>query len=181
MKRSVSLFWLAILVIILLVTSCQPVSKRSQRATATAYAAAYMNKAMEAAENGALALCNIDFNNGAEEYLNNICSSSTEVGCKLFSGQIEFYWNELDRSLNSEKVECITGTSRFLEEGRQFGLLVQYWQINLVGTEGWAPSAKNREYWVQVAEEHGLWKFNRVLTNDEIAMYLTIEGMAGEK
>jgi hypothetical protein len=59
--------------------------------------------------------------------------------------------------------------------------LVQYWQINLVGTEGWAPSAKNREYWVQVAEEQGLWKFNRVLTNDEIAMYLTIEGMAGEK
>jgi hypothetical protein len=181
MKRSASLFWLAILVIVLLVSSCQPVSRRSQRATATAYAASYMNKAMEAAESGALALCNIDFDKGPNEYLNEICNYSTEMGCEYFSSQIAGYWNELDRSLNSNKVECITGTSRFLEEGRQFGYLVQYWQINLVGTEGWAPSAKNREYWVQVAEEQGLWKFNRVLTNDEIAMYLTIEGMAGEK
>ena len=181
MKKTKSLFCLALLAIALIASSCQPVSRRSQRATATAYAASYMTKAMEAAENGALALCNIDFSKGPDEYIEEICNYSTEAGCKFFQNHIDGYWTELDRSLNSNQVKCITGRSRFLEEGRQFGFLVQNWQINLVGTEGWAPSAKNREYWVQVAEEHGLWKFNRVLTNDEIAMYLTIEGMAGEK
>jgi hypothetical protein len=58
---------------------------------------------------------------------------------------------------------------------------VQYWQVNLQGTEGWGANSGSREYWLQVAEENSSWKLNRVLTGDEVAFYLTIEAMAGEK
>jgi len=158
--------------------SCQPVSRNSQRATATAYAVAYMNTAMQAAETGALALCNIDFAEGGEQYVENVCEVSTQAGCTFFTSQIAAAWNDLARSYSSERMECKAATSRFVEEGRQFGMLVQYWQINLLGTAGWPSNAKNREYWVQVAEENGLWKLNRVLTTDEVDFYTAIEGMA---
>jgi hypothetical protein len=172
------LILLTIILALLSAVSCQPVSRNSQRATATAYAVAYMNTAMQAAESGAMALCNIDFNAGGEQYIENICGVSTQAGCAFFTSQIAAAWSDLARSYSSERLECKAGTSRFLEEGRQFGMLVQYWQINLLGTAGWPSNAKSREYWVQVAEENGLWKLNRVLTTDEVDFYTAIEGMA---
>lgn len=172
---------LVISVATLLAVSCQPVSRHTQRATATAYAASYMGNAMQAAEGGAMALCNMDFSAGAEEYAQNICAVSTQAGCEFFTAQIADAWEDLKRSFSAEKLECIAGTSRFLEEGTQFGMPVQYWQIYLMGTGGWASGAENREYWLQVAEENGRWKLNRVLTGDEVALYKTIDKMAGEE
>ncbi len=163
---------------LLATASCQPVSIHTQRATATAYAVSYMNTAMEAAEDGAMALCNIDFEEGMDAYVEKICDASTQLGCELFTAQIADAWNDLERSYTSNRLGCNTGTSMFLEEGRQYGMLVQYWQINLVGIEGWSSSARNREYWVQVAEENGVWKLNRVLTGEEVNLYQTIESMA---
>lgn len=181
MKKTFIIILLIVTAMMLLAVSCQPVSRHTQRATATAYAASYMNSAMEAAENGALALCNIDFTEGVESYVEEVCDASTQIGCEFFSTQIADAWNDLERSYSSDRLGCITGTSKFLEEGKQFGMLVQYWQINLAGTEGWSSSAKNREYWLQVAEESGRWKLNRVLTGDEVEFYLTIDAMAGEE
>ncbi|HUV16596.1 MAG TPA: hypothetical protein VMW28_08560 [Pelolinea sp.] len=181
MKKTVAIITLLVTVATVLAVSCQPVSRHTQRATATAYAASYMTSAMEAAENGALALCNIDFSSGGETYIEDVCAASTQIGCKFFTTQIADAWNDLERSYSSDRLGCITGTSRFLEEGRQFGMLVQFWQINLVGTDGWSSSAKNREYWLQVAEENGRWKLNRVMTGDEVEVYLTIDSMAGEE
>jgi hypothetical protein len=177
MKKTLK-FTFVLLAALVLATACQPVSMHTQRATATAYAASYMTSAMEAAENGALALCNIDFETGVESYTENVCDVSTHAGCEFFTVQIADAWNDLERSYSSDRLGCITGTSKFLEEGRQFGMLVQYWQINLVGNEGWSSSAKNREYWVQVAEENGSWKLNRVLTSGEVDFYMAIESMA---
>ncbi len=176
MKKTFAVAFMIIAV--LFAASCQPVSRNSQRATATAYAVAYMNTAMQAAETGALALCNIDFKAGGEKYVENVCEVSTQAGCSFFTSQIAENWGDLARSYSAERLECKAGTSRFLEEGRQFGMLVQYWQVNLLGTAGWPSNTNNREYWVQVAEENGLWKLNRVLTTDEVDFYNAIEGMA---
>lgn len=181
MKHTPAIVMLILILTALLATACQPVSRHTQRATATAYAADYMNSAMQAAEEGALALCNIDFEEGAEKYVEDVCAASTQTGCKFFMTQIADAWNDLERSTSSDRLECVTGTSKFLEEGKQFGMLVQYWQINLVGHEGWSSGAKNREYWIQVAEENGRWKLNRVLTGDEVEFYQTIETMVGEQ
>ena len=162
-------------------TACQPASIYTQRATATAYSTDHMVPAMQAAENGAMVLCNIDFDAGPQAYLDEICSASTELGCAYYSDQVADVWEDLQRSYSSDLLECTVGTSRFLEEGQQFGMRVQYWQIFLQGTTGWPSSEKNREYWLQVAEENSNWKLNRVLTSDEIAFYLTIDTLGAEE
>lgn len=181
MKKNLWIILFFATVILILIVSCQPVSRNTQRATATAYAVSYMTDAMTAAENGALALCNIDFESGKDTYLETVCTATTRLGCVFFTKQINDAWNDLDRSYTSNRLGCVAGTSRFLEEGNQFGMRVQYWQVNLQGTEGWGANSGSREYWLQVAEENSNWKLNRVLTGDEVAFYLTIEAMAGEE
>lgn len=180
-KKNLLVSLLFVTAILILAISCQPVSRHNQRETATAYAVSYMTDAMAAAENGALALCNIDFETGKDAYLGNVCAVTTSLGCEFFTKQINDAWNDLDRSYTSNRLGCMTGTSGFLEEGNQFGMRVQYWQVNLQGTEGWGADSGSREYWMQVAEENGNWKLNRVLTGDEVAFYLAIEAMAGEE
>jgi hypothetical protein len=181
MKKNLLLTLLTAISILILAVSCQPISRNTQRATATAYAVSYMADAMAVAESSALALCNIDFKDGKDTYIENICAATTALGCKFFTRQVEGTWNDLDRTYSSDRLGCVAGTSRFLEEGTQFGMRVQYWQVNLQGTEGWGANSGSREYWLQVAEENSSWKLNRVLTGDEVAFYLTIEAMAGEK
>lgn len=171
----------ASLMTLVLMAACQPVSIYTQRATATAYSSDYMTSAMQAAENGAMALCNINFDAGAEVYLDRICEASTDLGCSFYGDQVPDVWSDLERAYSSDVLECVVGTSRLLEEGEQFGMRVQYWHLNLQGTKGWVDSAKNRDYWVQVAEENSNWKLNRILTSDEIAYYLTIDSMGAEE
>jgi hypothetical protein len=178
-KLSISLF-LVLITVLLLAAGCQPVSLNTQRATATAFAVDYMEKAMAAAETGALSLCNIDFKAGKSAYVEAICSASTQAGCAFFTRQVNGGWEDLDRAYTSEKLICESGTTRLLDEGLQFGMRTQYWQVNLNGTAGFGANDMNREYFVQVAEENSQWKLNRVLTSDEVAFYLTIEAMAGE-
>ena len=180
MKNKASLFWFLIFSVLILVSGCQPVSIYTQRATATAYSADYMTTAMQAAEDGAMALCNIDFKTKADGYVQQVCDTSTQLGCEFFTGQINQAWNDLERAYSSDELECTPATSRFLDEGEQYGMRVQYWQVNLQGTKGWSASSTDREYWVQVAEENSNWKLNRVLTSDEIAYYLAIDSINGE-
>ncbi len=180
MKNKTSLFWILISAALILISGCQPVSIYTQRATATAYSADYMTTAMQAAEDGAMALCNIDFDAKADGYVQQVCDATTQLGCEFFTNQINQAWNDLERATSSDVLECTPATSRFLDEGEQFGMRVQYWQVNLQGTKGWSESSKNREYWLQVAEENSQWKLNRVLTSDEIAYYMAVDSMSGE-
>ena len=62
-----------------------------------------------------------------------------------------------------------------LAESRQFGLLVKYWLVKLQGKDGWPKGTPKREYWLQVAEENGNWKLNRILVLDEIRYYSVLE------
>jgi hypothetical protein len=180
MKTTSTIFWILSLSALILVSGCQPVSIYTQRATATAYSADYMTTAMQAAEDGAMALCNIDFNAKADGYIQQVCDASTQLGCEFFTNQIDQAWNDLERATSSDVLECTPVTSRFLDEGEQFGMRVQFWQVNLKGTKGWSAGSSDREYWLQVAEENSNWKLNRVLTSDEVAYYLAIDSMSSE-
>ena len=171
------LFAIISLFVLVAATACQPTSIYTQRATATAYSTDYMISAMQAAENGAMALCNIDFDAGPKTYLDEICSTTTDLGCTFYTDQVAAVWEDLTRAYSSDVLECVVGTSRFLDEGEQYGMRVQYWLVNLEGTTGWSNSSRNREYWLQVAEENSNWKLNRVLTSDEIAYYISIDEM----
>jgi len=181
MNTNQTLIRILILTFLVFISACQPISIYTQRATATAYSTEQMTPAMQAAENGAMVLCNIDFRDGEDNYLQQICDASTALSCKFFTDQVSSAWDDLERSYSSDTLVCEIGTSRFLEEGEQFGMQVQYWKVNLRGTSGWAENARDREYWLQVAEENSNWKLNRVLTSDEIAYYLSIDTMGVEE
>jgi hypothetical protein len=181
MKKNLTLWIVLAFTTLIFLASCKPVSIYTQRATATAYSTSYMTTAMQAAENGAMALCNIDFNAGEQSYVDQICEASTTLGCTYFTDQISQAWADLKRAYTANVLKCTPSTSRFLEEGQQFGMRVQYWQVNLQGGQGWSEGNKNREYWLQVAEENSNWKLNRVLTSDEVAFYLAIDSMAANE
>lgn len=144
---------------------------------ATAYAEASMQEAMEAAEESALALCALNFESGAEAYSKSVCALSTDLACALLQSEIQEIWAELQQTYAAPKMACATSSSRLLEEGRQYGKNVQFWRVNLKGTMGFNDSDEDQVYWLQVAEEDGKWKFNRLLSQSEIALYLSIEDM----
>ena len=159
----------------LLLAACQPVSRSAQQATATAFANVYMIEAMEAAEAGAMALCAVDFNGSPQAYIDNVCAESTILACNVIEEEINLAWEDMQQLYSSRKLACAQSTSRLLEEGRQYGMQVQYWKVNLKGIQGFTEGNTDREYWLQVADENGTWKFNRVLTSGEAALYLTID------
>jgi hypothetical protein len=144
MKKNASIFLLAIIFSLTFLAGCRPVSIYTQRATATAYAADYMTTAMQAAEDGALALCNIDFDSGEQAYVDQLCANSTTLGCQFFTDQLKQSWSDLKRAYTADTLVCIPATSRFLEEGEQFGMRVQYWQVTLKGTRGWPEGSQSR-------------------------------------
>lgn len=172
---------LALLVLLsVLLIACKPVSLENQQATATTYEALSMTDAMQAAEDGALALCAVDVAEGPDAYAANICSVSTRLACQLISEEIADSWQELVSGFSSEKMACTFSTSRLLEEGEQYGMPVQSWRVLLKGVQGFSAGEIDQEYWLQTAEEDGHWKFNRLLSNGEISFYLELQKLEEE-
>ena len=170
MKRNISI--LLIFVVIAAFMGCSTVSIDEQRVLATAYVEDENDQAQNAAEQAALALCNVDITAGMTEYQQKVCAISTQTGCQIISAQIESVWKDFQTVYQVPQLTCELMTNQLLEATRQFGMDVQFWKIKLKG-EGYAPANSNeREYWLQVANENGEWKLNRVLLVDEIRYYM---------
>lgn len=161
----------------LLGVGCQVTSSASQQSTATMYAEASMQEAMEAAQESALALCALDFEAGPEAYAEKVCALSTDLACGLLQAEVQQTWETFQQSYPQQKMACAPSSSRLLEVGRQYGRNVQFWRVILKGIQGFDDNNADQVYWLQVAEENGKWKFNRLLHNGEIALYRTIEDM----
>jgi hypothetical protein len=157
------------------VCACKPVIIEQQRATATAFARSVLELGKQSAEQSAMLFCNVDFKMGKEEYLKKVCAEATPMGCRILSTQIEDTWQSFTAAYPAPGLVCELRSSQLLEESRQFGLPVQYWLVKLLGKDGWPKNTAIREYWLQVAEENGNWKLNRVLVLDEIRYYSALE------
>lgn len=169
-KRVYAGIWMSAL-IILGMAGCRSVTIEEQRVTATAYAKASMVQAQESAETGAMAFCNIDFEDGIAAYKETLCDVTTTLGCSYYSTEIEKNWDTLIDMYDTDLLECEMVSSELLEESVQFGFPVQIWYIRLIGTTGWEQNQTNRNYWVQVANESGEWKLNRMLSLTEVEYY----------
>jgi len=132
---------------------------------------------MEAAEESALALCALDFDAGAQAYIDNVCALSTDLACALFKAEILDGWESMQQAYAAQGLACASSSSRLLEVGRQYGRNVQFWRVNLKGIQGFSDPNIDQVYWLQVIEENGKWLFNRMLSQGEIALYLAIEQM----
>jgi len=170
MKKNFLYF--SILLVIFLSPGCSSVSLEEQRVQATAFVTDRNDQAEQAASQAAMALCNVDISAGMDAYQQQVCSVATQTGCQIISSQIASVWQNFETSYQVPQLTCELATNKFLEETHQFGLDVQFWLVKLEG-EGYAPSSSNqREYWLQVANEDGEWKLNRILLVDEIRYYL---------
>jgi len=170
--KALSLSLLAIILV-----GCQTSVQTERQATATAFVVESMQEAMEVAEESALAICNLDFDQSPEVYVNNICSISTDLSCAFVAEDVKESWDEMQSQYDASKVVCEKNSSRMLETGEQYGKRVQYWRVNLAGVSGFGTGVYEQIYWLQIVEENGHWKFNRSLNTNEIAMYFAIEQM----
>jgi len=173
MKVIPALLFTLLLAIVL--SACKPVIREQQQATATAFESAVLELGRQSAEQSALLFCNVDFNLGKEEYQKKVCAQATPMGCRILSTQIDATWQSFTEAYPVPGLVCELLSSQLLEESRQFGLAVQYWLVKLQGKEGWPKNTPTREYWLQVAEESGNWKLNRVMVLDEIRYYSVLE------
>ena len=150
---------------------CSKVTLAEQQSTATAYEETSMIDAKEAAEAGALAFCNIDFTDGKEAYQEVICDVATTLGCDYYREELDDNWDVISDVYNTNRLVCELVSSELIEDSEQFGFQTQIWFVRLVGTIGWEENQSNRDYWVQIANEAGEWKLNRVLSLTEINYY----------
>lgn len=165
--------------ILLTLSACRPVLLSQQQATAVAFAVSEQALGRQAAETAAMALCNVNFTWGMQNYQNQVCGQATKMGCQVLSLQIGETWKNFNLTYPVPKLVCETRSSKLLEESRQFNLPVQFWQVSLHGTEGWPQDSTEREYWLQVARENGAWKLNRVLVMDEVRYYAAMQSASG--
>jgi hypothetical protein len=165
--------------ILLALSACRPVILSQQQATAIAFVQSEETIGRQAAENAAMALCNVDFTRGQQSYQLQVCAQSTQMGCRILTLQIGETWKNFKLSYPVPRLVCEIRSSQLLEESRQFNLSVQYWQVKLRGTEGWPQPTADREYWLQVARENGNWKLNRVLVLDEVRYYAALQSDSG--
>ena len=163
------------LFLLMIVCSCKPVSLEEQRVIATAFVQDEITNGQKAAEQGAMALCNIDLDQGKEAYQQKVCEQTTPTGCQVISIQIDDVWQDFTTTYQLPRLTCELKTSQLLEESRQFGMQVQFWLVKLEGKEYEPQNSSDREYWLQVALQDGSWKLNRILLVDEIRYYAVVE------
>ncbi len=172
MRKVFHLGWVGSnLLMILLLIGCSKATLVEQQSMATAYEETSMVNAKDAAESGALAFCNIDFTVGKEEYQKVICDVTTELGCEYYRNELDDNWDAISDVYNTDKLECEIVSSELIEDSEQFGYQTQIWFVRLIGTVGWQQNQSNREYWIQIANENGKWKLNRILSLTEIYYY----------
>jgi hypothetical protein len=173
MKPSSALLFTFCLAVVF--SACKPVLIEQQQATATAFERSVLELGKQSAEQSAMLFCNVDFKKGKEEYQKKVCAQATSMGCRIISTQIDATWKSFQAAYPAPSLVCELQSSQLLEQSQQFGVLVQYWLVKLQGKDGWPKNTPAREYWLQLAEENGNWKLNRVLVLDEIRYYAALE------
>lgn len=172
MRRIFRLGWIGLSFLVMAaLIGCSKVTLAEQQSTATVYEETSMVNAKEAAETGALAFCNIDFTAGKEEYQDVICDVATTLGCDYYRNELDDSWDAITEVYNTDKLVCEFVSSELIEDSEQFGFQTQIWFVRLVGTVGWEQKQSNRDYWIQIANEDGEWKLNRILSLTEIDYY----------
>ena len=164
-------FLIFLIGIVLWLAGCQKLSIEEQRALATQSQERSLLSAQEAVEASAHTLCNINFEEGKQKYIDALCTKTTNLACVYFTQEVDRDWDAMQNTYNTPKLVCEWVSSDFIEESVQFGFPVQVWFIRMVGTIGWPMDRNNRDYWLQMAYENGSWKLNRILSYVEISFY----------
>jgi hypothetical protein len=144
--------------------------------TASDQAGAEDAAAKEAALAGARAFYTVDYSTGQQQWLNRLCSVSTQTGCTVYQNVIvPNLWRKLEEGKTVTSV-IVTAQEKVQEEiaSTRGNAPTQIWRLKIRLSSPW-PVQKDpiTEFTslAMVIKEDGAWKFERFLTEEELKAF----------
>jgi hypothetical protein len=134
--------------------------------------------AQKAALAGAQAFYTVDFEKGQQAWLDGLCSVSTQAGCTVYQDVIgPNLWAAFDQAQTATTVQ-VTAQEKVDEQtaGTRGGAPVQVWRLQIELSDPWPVQEEPQMVFSALAlviQEGGEWKFERFLTDEELAVFST--------
>jgi hypothetical protein len=127
--------------------------------------------ARAAAVAGAQAFYTVDFRNGKQAWLDQLCAVSTSAGCAIDQNVfVPALWPQLDAANTSTTVQ-VSAQEKVLDQTNPLGeVLQQVWKLDIQLSAPWQAQERpltSFPAFALVMRENGVWKFERFLTEDE--------------
>lgn len=137
--------------------------------------------AREAALAGAKAFYTVDYTAGQQQWLDQLCSVSTQTGCIVYQNVIvPNLWNQLEEGKVATTVE-VSAQEKVQEQfaSTRDNAPTQVWRLNIRLSSPWPMQKEPVTDFPALAlviKESGTWKFERFLTDEELQAFSTDRG-----
>jgi hypothetical protein len=137
--------------------------------------------AQAAAVEGAQAFYTVDYQNGKQAWLDQLCAVSTNIGCTMDQNVfVPALWPQLEAAKTSTTVQ-VSAQEKVLDQVSPFGNVPQQvWKLGIQLSAPWPVQEQPLTSFPALAlvmRENGAWKFERFLTEDEAQ---ALENKAGQ-
>jgi hypothetical protein len=127
--------------------------------------------AQAAAVAGAQAFYTVDYQNGKQAWLDQLCAVSTNIGCTMDQNVfVPALWPQLEAAKTSTTVQ-VSAQEKVLDQVSPFGNVPQQvWKLGIQLSAPWPVQEQPLTSFPALAlvmRENGAWKFERFLTEDE--------------
>ena len=137
--------------------------------------------AQKAATVGAQAFYTVDYQKGQQDWLDRLCSVSTQTGCIVYQNVIgPNLWSGFEQSQTktSVKVTVQEKVDEQIAETRG-NAPMQVWRLQIELSDSWPMQKEPQTVFSALAlviEEDGEWKFERFLTEEELSAFASNGG-----
>jgi hypothetical protein len=137
--------------------------------------------AQKAAVAGAQAFYTVDAEQGQQEWLDRLCSVSTQAGCIVYQNVIgPSLWAGFEPAQTTTTVE-VTVQEKVDEQisSTRGDAPMQVWRLQIELSAPWPMQETPQTVFSALAlviQEQGEWKFERFLTEDELTAFSTVGG-----
>ena len=127
--------------------------------------------AQAAAVSGAVAFYTVDYQKGKQAWLDKLCAASTSTGCAMDQNVfVPAMWPQLEAAKISTTVQ-VSAQGKVTDQVNPLGNVPQQvWKLGIQLSAPWPMQKQPLTSFLAlalVAQEKGVWKFERFLTEDE--------------
>ena len=157
-------------------------AQQSQSPTQEVQAGQADSEAQKAAAAGAQAFYSVDYAQGQQAWLNQLCSVSTQTGCIVYQNVIApNLWASFEQAQTVTTVE-VTIQEKVDEQvaDTRGDALMQIWRLQIELSDPWPMQETPQTVFSALAlviQEQGEWKFERFLTEEELSAFSTVGGV----
>jgi hypothetical protein len=144
--------------------------------SATDQAGADDTAAREAALTGAQAFYTVDYKAGQQQWLDRLCSVSTQAGCIVYQNVIvPNLWSKLEEGMTVTTAE-VSAQEKVQEQvaNTRNDAPMHIWRLNIQLSSPWPMQKEPITEFPALAlviKENGSWKFERFLTKEELQAF----------